>query len=268
MQTWNEVAPRYHKRWATATGGPFQSTKRLVEHVGVQRGYSILDVACGTGVVTNRLSQKVGRSGHVIAVDTSVTAIKIAKKFNKGNSNVTFVNSDAENFSFNHKFDAITCQYALFFFPNSVKALRNMRKNLKKSGKLGISVHGHRDKVPFFRAIYDAVIQFIPDYTPPGTPDLERFGTKSTLRNEVKKSGFSDISIHDYTFKYSPGKFEDYWTNYRRYVAKPIKEKLSALDRTQQKELKGMVKENTRPFTDRNGVIHFPWEVLILTAKN
>ena len=268
MKIWNEVAPRYHKRWATATYGPFQSTKKLVEHVDVQKGFNVLDVACGTGVVTKRLSQKVGKLGHVIAADTSVTAIKIAKKYNKENSNISFVNSDAENFSFNQKFDAITCQYALFFFPNAVKALKNMKKNLKKSGKLGISVHGHRDNVPFFGAIYDAVTQFIPDYIPPGTPDLDRYGTKKSLRNEVKKSGFSNISIHDYVFKYSPGKFDDYWTNYTKYVAKPIKEKLSTLDRSQRKELKDMVKENTKPFTNRNGVINFPWEVLILTAKN
>ena len=268
MKIWNEVAPRYHKRWATATYGPFQSTKKLVEHVDIQKGFNVLDIACGTGVVTKRLSQKVGKLGHVIATDTSVTAIKIAKKYNKENSNISFVNSDAENFSFNQKFDAITCQYALFFFPNAVKALKNMKKNLKKSGKLGISVHGHRDNVPFFGAIYDAVTQFIPDYIPPGTPDLDRFGTKQSLRNEIKKSGFSNISIHDYVFKYSPGKFDDYWTNYIKYVAKPIKEKLSTLDRLQRKELRDMVKENTKPFTNRNGVINFPWEVLILTAKN
>ena len=115
MKIWNEVAPIYHKRWATATYGPFQSTKKLVEHVHIQKGFNVLDIACGTGVVTKRLSQKVGKSGHVIAADTSVTAIKIAKKYNKENSNISFVNSDAENFSFNQKFDAITCQYALFF---------------------------------------------------------------------------------------------------------------------------------------------------------
>ena len=122
--------------------------------------------------------------------------------------------------------------------------------------------------LPFFGAIYDAVTQFIPDYIPPGTPDLDRFGTKQSLRNEIKKSGFSNISIHDYVFKYSPGKFDDYWTNYIRYFAKPIKEKLSTLYRSQRKELRDMVKENTKPFTNRNGVINFPWEVLILTAKN
>ena len=268
MVIWNEVAPRYHKRWATAKRGPFQSTKKLVELVNVEKGNQVLDIACGTGVVTKILNQKVGKLGYVVGADTSVTAIKVAKKWNNKTSNILFVNADAENFSFKEKFDIITCQFALFFFPNAVKALKNMRINLKKSGKLGISVHGHPDKVPFFDSIFDAVTQFIPDYVPPGTPDFDRFSTKKLLKDEVKKVGFSKIVVNDYNFQYSPGNFEQYWGNYLRYAAKPIKEKMNLLKKSQKKELKEMVRANTKPFTKKNGIIQFPWEILILTAQN
>ena len=56
--------------------------------------------------------------------------------------------------------------------------------------------------------------------------------------------------------------------NYLKYVAKPIKEKLNKLKKSQRKELKEMVRENTKPYTKRNEIIQFPWEVLILTAQN
>ena len=268
MSVWNEVAPRYHKRWATAKKGPFQSTKKLVELIDVKKGDHILDVASGTGVVTKLLNQKVGKSGFVVGADTATTAIKVAKKWNKKSPNLLFVNADAENFSFKEKFDIITCQYALFFFPNSQKALKNMKNSLKESGKLGISVHGHPDRVPYFDSIFEAVTQFIPNYVPPGTPDFDRFGTKKALRDEIKKAGFRKITVKDYNFPYSPGTFEQYWSNYLRYVAKPIKEKLDSLEKSQRKDLKEMVKENTKPYTKKNGIIQFPWEVLILTAKH
>jgi ubiquinone/menaquinone biosynthesis C-methylase UbiE len=267
MVIWNEVAPRYHKRWATAKRGPFQSTKKLVKSLEIKKGDHVLDVASGTGVVTKLLNQKVGKSGYVIGADTSTTAIKVAKKWNEESSNLLFVNADAENFSFKEKFDIITCQYALFFFPNSQKALKNMRNSLKKAGKLGISVHGHPDRVPYFDSIFNAVTQFIPNYIPPGTPDFDRFGTKKSLKDEIKKAGFTKIRVNDYDFPYSPGTFEQYWGNYLRYVAKPIKEKLDKLEKSQKRELKEMIKENTRPYTKNDGVIQFPWEVLILTAK-
>ena len=268
MTIWNEVAPRYHKRWATAKHGPFQSTKKLVELIGIKKGDHVLDVASGTGVVTKLLKQKVGKTGYVIGVDTSTTAIKVAKKWNKKSQNLLFVNADAENFSFKEKFDIVTCQYALFFFPNSQKALKNIRNSLKRDGKLGISVHGHPDRVPYFDSIFDAVTQFIPNYIPPGTPDFDRFGTKKQLKNEIKKAGFTKIKVNDYNFPYSPGTFEQYWGNYLKYIAKPIKEKLDKLKKSQRKELKEMVRENTKPYTKRNEIIQFPWEVLILTAQN
>ena len=266
MTIWNEIAPRYHKRFASSSTGPFESTNKLVELLGIKNGDYVLDVACGTGVVTKKLQKKVGRTGFVVGADTSVTAIKIAKKWNEKSPNLLFVNSDAENFYFKEKFDAITCQYGLFFFPNAIKALKNMKSSLKTTGKLGISVHGLG--VPFFGSIVDAVTKFIPDYMSSGTPSLDRYATKKPLRDEVKKVGFSKVSVKDFVFSYSPGNFDDYWRNYLRYVAKPIKEKLDLLERSQRRELKEMVKENTKPYTKRNGKIEFPWEVLILTAKH
>ena len=268
MKIWNEVAPRYHKRWASVNKGPFQSTKKLIELIKINKNNLVLDIACGTGVVTKQIQKKIGKSGHVIGIDTSTTAIKIAKKENEKNKNLDFLNADAENFSFSKKFDIVTCQYALFFFPNAQKALKNIKNSLKKSGMIGISVHGSNDNVPFFSSILDSATKYIPDYIPPGTPNLDRFGTESALRTEVRKAGFTNIVTKEFIFNYNPGKFEDYWKNYIKYIAKPLKEKLNALEYSKRKEFKNSVKEKTLQYTKRNGDIIFPWQVLILTAKN
>jgi len=267
IKIWNEVAPRYHKRWASVSIGPFQSTAKLIELVDINKGDTVLDLACGTGVVTKKIRNKVGNLGYVVGADTSITAIKIAKKWNERKTNLDFVNIDAEKFSFLKKFDIVTCQYALFFFPNAQKALKNMRNSLKKSGKIGISVHGSNERVPFFSSILDSVIEFIPDYIPPGAPNLDRFGTKSALKKEISRAGFSKIMVKEFVFHYSPGKFEDYWRNYIKYIPTPLKEKLDALEYSKRKELKQLVKEKTTQYTKKNGEILFPWQVLILTAK-
>ena len=268
MKIWNEVAPRYHKRWASVNKGPFQSTKKLIELIKINKNNKVLDVACGTGVVTKEIQKKVGKRGYTIGIDTSTTAIKIAKKWNNKKKNLDFINIDAENFTFSKKFDIVTCQYALFFFPNAQKALKNMKKSLKKTGKIGISVHGSKNNVPFFSSILDSATKYIPDYVPPGTPNLDRFGTKSALRTEIRKAGFSKIVVKEFVFNYSPGKFEDYWKNYIKYIAKPLKEKLNALEYSNRKEFKKSVKEKTIQYTNKNGKITFPWQILILTAQN
>ena len=118
---WNEVAPRYHKRWASINQGPFQSTSKLIQVLEVSKGDLVLDLACGTGVVTKNIRQEIGHLGYVVGGDTSITAIKTAKKWIGSQLNLDFVNIDAENFSFSKQFDIITCQYGLFFFPNAQK---------------------------------------------------------------------------------------------------------------------------------------------------
>ena len=267
MAIWDEFAPRYHKKWVNRMYGPVQSAENLIKAVGVREGDAVLDVACGTGLVTGMLSRAVGNTGVVVGADTSITAIRIAVMENVGSQNVSFVNADAENMTFAKRFDIITCQYALFFFPDAPRALRNMRMSLKKSGRMGIVVHRGRDKVPFYGAILAAAKKFIPDYVTEGTPQHDRYSTEKDLRDEVEKSGFTNTEIRNYAFEYSPGTFEEYWTNYIKYTQKDIRTKIDSLDRIKREEFKEEIRRNAMPYTDkRSGIITFPWQSMILTA--
>ena len=55
---WNEVAPFYHKRWAKNEIGPFAVTKKLLDSSKIKKGDSVLDIACGTGLVTKKLIER------------------------------------------------------------------------------------------------------------------------------------------------------------------------------------------------------------------
>lgn len=267
MEAWNELAPRYHRRWAGKMRGPLQSTGELIRDVGVGEGDAALDVACGTGLVTGMLSRAVGSTGTVVGADISDSAIRIASRRNRKNQNVLFVNTDAENMAFARMFDVITCQYALFFFPDAPRALRNMRRSLKGSGRIGIVVHGSRDRTPFYGAILDAAERLIPDYTPEGTPQLDRYSTRERLGEEVETSGFSNVRIKEYTFEYSPGTFEGYWRSYLRYAPRIIRAKVDALGRAGRRELRDEIRRNAAPYADpQSGILTFPWQTLVLTA--
>ena len=41
IKIWNEIAPRYHKRWAGINQGPFQSTAKLVKLVNINKGDTV-----------------------------------------------------------------------------------------------------------------------------------------------------------------------------------------------------------------------------------
>ena len=266
IAVWNEVAPFYHKRWAKNEIGPFAVTKKLLDLSKIKTGDSVLDLACGTGLVTKKLMRKVGKNGQIFAIDSSESALKIAKKWTGTSKNLHFVRGDAEKIQFKTKFDAITCQYALFFFPDEQKVLKNMKKVLKKDGKITLAVHG-KYNVPYFDSILEPIKKMIPDYLPK-YPEMDRFGTKETFSAAIKKAGFSKIVVKKFVFEYSPGIFSDYWNNYKKHLSKPLKEKFDSLTKFQKSNLREMIKDNTQEYTNKNGKIVFPWEVLVLTAKN
>lgn len=265
VRTWNEIAPRYHRRWAGEDGGPWKSSDKLVGLSGIKRGDAVLDVACGTGAVTCKIRDRVGDGGLVVGIDTSAAAIKIARRCGRRRGNVGFVNCDAERFGFSRRFDVVTCQYALFFFPDSRRALRNMAGSLRRGGILGVSVHG--SNTPYYTSITDAVAEFIPDYLPGGPARLDRFGRAPELRREIRAAGFTRVSVREFIFSFSPGTFDDYWRSYRRYVAGPAREKLGGLPRRDLREIRARARRNTLPYTGGGGRIAFPWQVLIATAR-
>jgi len=266
IMVWNEVASYYHNRWAKNEVGPFNVTKELIKSAKIKSGQKVLDLACGTGLVTKKIRSKVGKNGEVYGIDSSNSALKIAKKWVGGKKNIHFVRGDAETIEFNTKFDIITCQFALFFFPNEQRVLKNMKKFLKKNGTIALSIHG-KYNVPYFDSILNPIKKFIPDYLPQ-YPEMDRFGTKEIFKRTLSKAGFQKIVVRKMTFQYNPGEFSDYWGNYKRFLSKPLKEKFNSLSNFQKKNLREMVLDNTKQYTRKNGKILFPWEVLVLTARN
>ena len=212
INVWNEVAPFYHNRWAKNEIGPFSVTNDLIKSARIKSGHTVLDLACGTGLVTKKILTKVG-NGQVYGVDSSKSALDIARKWVGNKKNMHFILGDAETIQFDKRFDIITCQYALFFFPNAQKVLKNMKKFLKKNGVIVMSVHG-KHNVPYFDSILKPARNLIPDYLPK-YPDMDRFGTKSTFKDVFVKAGYNRIVVKKLLFRYSPGTFSDYWNNNR-----------------------------------------------------
>ncbi len=266
IKIWNEVATRYHHNWASHGIGPFQSTSKLLRLANIKHGSIVLDLACGTGIVTKMLSSKVGLQGLVVGVDISSGALKIAKRWNFGKKNIEFINADIEKLSFKEKFDSVTCQYGLMFLPHPQITLQNIRRMLKSGVTTAVAVHGSKNSVPYFSCIRDTILKFVPDFIPPGTPNFDRFGTKDSLKKEFAKAGYKKIKIRELNFSYKVGRFEDYWNDYFAYMAKPLKEKLKSLSTTQRKAMKEIARKHAQKYIKKGKVI-FPWKVLILSAN-
>lgn len=263
---WNTVAHEYHYNWADQQVGPFKSTAEIVRIAKIKPDDKVLDVACGTGVVSKEISQFLGPQGLLVGIDLSRTALSIAKK-SIAFQNSNFVEMDAENIGLSFKFDKATCQYGLMFFPDSVKVLQSIRNILKDNGMLAVAVHGLAEDVPYFSTIMKPILEHIPDIRPEGTPTVHRFGNPDSLKSELASGGFSDIIVTKYDFTYKPGTFEEYWTDYMRSTANSIRSKIEGYGDTVMEKIKNDARNNASRY-EKDDSLAFPWTVLVATGIN
>ncbi len=99
----------------------------------------VLDVACGTGVVSFALAS---HAFGVVGIDISPGMLAKARaiRHRRGIRNVRFVLGQAEHLPFHdEQFDAVVCRLAIHHFPQPELEIREMARVLKPGGRLVIS---------------------------------------------------------------------------------------------------------------------------------
>lgn len=102
------TAPSYDKIVFFLTFGRDRFWKhKILDHVF---GNLILDLACGTGILTRLIAQKFPES-HIVGIDVTESYLDIAKQNSKEFQKIDFLIQDAEALNLERKFDCITASY-------------------------------------------------------------------------------------------------------------------------------------------------------------
>lgn len=103
----------------------------------------ILEIGMGNGFFVENLLM-MGDELSYVGVDFSQTMVEEASDINKNFSNVSFYNASIEKLPFvENEFDCITTTNTVYFWPDLVSNLRELKRVLKPGGKLLIA---YRDK--------------------------------------------------------------------------------------------------------------------------
>jgi len=141
-QGWEEVAAEYAQDRLGIFG---RYGGRLLELLRPSPGSKLLDVGTGTGAVALQARTWVGPEGEVTGIDVATAMVALAKQAaaQQGIASITFCQMDAEQLDFpDASFDAVTCAFSLFQFPDMSRALAEMWRVLKPGGRLGLSNWG------------------------------------------------------------------------------------------------------------------------------
>ena len=111
----------------------------ILDVAKVTEGKTVLDVACGTGVlIPDYLRRNVKKC---VAVDISERMIEIAKNKFSLYDNVEFLCADAEQYDFTEMFECIVIYNAFPHFADREQLFENLSKCLEKGGRITIA-HG------------------------------------------------------------------------------------------------------------------------------
>lgn len=146
-----ETAELYESKFVPALFADW--APHVIEMGDVAPGQSVLDVACGTGIVARTATQRVGAVGRVVGVDLNEAMLTVAARVCEG---VELRQAEVTSLPFDDRtFDVVLCQMALMFFPDPTGALREMGRVAKPGGTIVVMVPSSLDAQPAYRLLVE-----------------------------------------------------------------------------------------------------------------
>jgi ubiquinone/menaquinone biosynthesis C-methylase UbiE len=155
----------------------------------------VLELACGTGILTRRLRETLPDSATVVATDLNEPMVAYAREAVPG-AGIVWEQADAQSLPFaDGAFDVVACQFGLMFLPDKEQGFREARRVLTSGGLLLANVWHSWDANPAPRAIHTTLASLFPAdpprfmETPYGYHDTER------LRADMADAGWEDVQL-------------------------------------------------------------------------
>jgi ubiquinone/menaquinone biosynthesis C-methylase UbiE len=166
----------------------------MVDMVALRPGDRVLDVACGTGLVSLRIAAAVGATGAVVGTDISGRMVDEARRIAalRRLANASFERADAEALPFaDQSFDAAVCGLGLMYVPEPIKALAEMRRSLKPGGRAAAAVWGERRHCGWAEIFPITDGRVASDVC----PMFFHLGTADVLAHAFAAAGFAEIRL-------------------------------------------------------------------------
>jgi ubiquinone/menaquinone biosynthesis C-methylase UbiE len=191
LDFYREAAHRYD---AWAGGANARAADRLATFVDVQAGERVIDIGCGTGLVTRSLGI-VGSPLDHMAIDLSPEMITTAREHAGARGGVQYTVMDAHHLVFNDgMFDVAVLGQSLGCLEDPWQAFAEVRRVLKPDGRIAVSCRCRSLSTPaqevFFERLERLAIRL------PRTPAHHAlFGEPWVLTNMLELAGFADVHV-------------------------------------------------------------------------
>lgn len=195
QQVGGNAAEVYERHLVPAMFAPW--ARRIVEAADVRPAERVLDVACGTGVVTRRAAERVGGAGRVIGLDLNAAMLAVARSLPPApGAHIDWCEASALAMPLpDAAFDVVLCQQGLQQFPDRLAALGEMWRVLRSPGRLAASVWGRIERSPGMAALVEALERHISVAAANNRRAPFALGDADELGSLIAAAGFRDVAV-------------------------------------------------------------------------
>jgi ubiquinone/menaquinone biosynthesis C-methylase UbiE len=238
----------------------------LLDRVAPRRGESLLDIACGTGIVA-RLAEQRGYVGRLVGIDLNTAMLAVARA---RSAVIEWVEGSALDLPFEaNTFDVVLCQQGLQFFPDGPLALKEMVRVLKPGGRAGLNVYSAIERTPAALAFVQALDKLLG----PESSRTKRSEHLSCDAQEVgtwaKQAGFGVVDVVTVAKQITFPSMLDYVRF--QLTATPMAALLKEKDTAERERLIGSIAGDATsrlaPSMLSGGRLVFPQESFVVTAS-
>lgn len=174
----------------------------IAQRIPARDGISVLETACGTGIVTAKLRERLPAGARLVATDLNEGMIKFAQQ-KRGAPGIEWQMADMTALPFpDQSFDYVVCQYGVMFLPDKTAGMREAYRVLKPGGKFIFNIWDSLRTNDLSRVVNDVVVamtqpapvRFL-EATPYGWSD------PAAMRGFVEAGGFADATANPVEFE-------------------------------------------------------------------
>jgi len=258
-ETYSAKAPENYERFfVPAIGKPL--AEELVKQADLQAGESVLDVACGTGIVARLASRKVGPEGSVSGLDVNPGMLTVARSLDEFTE---WYEAGAEAIPLSDDtFDVVLCQMGLQFMEDRVVAMQEMRRVLAPGGRLLLNVPGPPAS-PFI-AMADAMKKHISEQAAGFVSHVFSLYDPNEIKELAVRAGFRDIRVETHKKELHLPKAEEFLWQY--VFSTPQAAVVSQADEASHIALEKDLVERWQDFSE-NGSVTYTQPMVTVTAQ-
>jgi ubiquinone/menaquinone biosynthesis C-methylase UbiE len=255
------AAENYERYFVPTIGMPFASA--LLDAAGLRRGERVLDVACGTGVVTRLAAERVGLNGAVAGLDINPSMLAVARSVPSSGAAIEWHEASAESLPLaDGSFDVVLSSLGLQFMADKASALREMRRVLAPDGRLAIATVGPTP--PLFAILEQALARHVKPEVAAFMRAVFSLHEPHELEKLTSGAGFRDAEVRSKALSLTlPGPGEFLW----QYVhSTPLAAAVAQIDDVDRAALERDVVAGWRSFV-KDGTLADDVSVVLTTAR-